>query len=156
MKRTAEDVLAIGQDLLAVKARLAHGQFLAWLQAEFEMSSETALNYMQVARRFSGKTVNFTDSVSVLYELAAPSTPDDLIEQVTSGQLPASLPAIREAKAARRQAETEEEQAPAPAEASPPAARVASHAAVTAMFPPGCRACPLCVITQFSRVWLSL
>lgn len=113
MKRTAEEVIAIGQDLLAVKERLAHGQFMAWVDTEFGMNHQAAMRFMQVARRFGGHNQQFVDfPVSVLYELAAPSTPDDVIEQVTSGQLPASLPAIREAKAAMRQTEPQSEPEP--------------------------------------------
>ena len=101
MKRTAEDVIAIGQDLLAVKERLAHGQFLGWITSEFGMAERSAQNFMQVARRFGDKSAIIADlAPTILYELAAPSTHDDVIERVTSGQLPATLPAIREAKAA--------------------------------------------------------
>jgi hypothetical protein len=52
IKRTAEDVIAIGQDLLAVKEELEHGQFQDWLKAEFDMSYPTANNFMNVAKRF--------------------------------------------------------------------------------------------------------
>lgn len=101
LKRTAEDIIAIGQDLRAVKARLGHGQFMPWLQAEFEMSRQTAHDFMRVAERFGNESRNFLHlSVSVLYELAAPSTPDTIIELVETGQIPATIPAIREAKRA--------------------------------------------------------
>jgi DNA modification methylase len=99
LKRTAEDIIAIGLDLLAVKERLQHGQFIPWLQAEFGMSDRHALNFMRVASRFSSKSEIISDlPVTVLYELAAPSTPDAVIEQVVTGQVPATLPAIIQAK----------------------------------------------------------
>src|SRR5260221_2826384 len=98
LKRTARDIIAIGQDLIEVKARLEHGQFKPWLQSEFQMSYPTAVRFMQVSERFS-KNINLIHlPVSVLYELAAPSTPDEVIEQVIEGQIPATIPAIREAK----------------------------------------------------------
>lgn len=99
LKRTAEDIIAIGQDLLAVKGRLQHGQFGRWLQAEFDMTDRHALNFMRVASRFGSKSEIISDlPVTVIYELAAPSTPEAVVEMVETGQIPATLPAIREAK----------------------------------------------------------
>jgi N6-adenosine-specific RNA methylase IME4 len=98
LKRTAEDVIAIGQDLIEVKDRLGHGLFMRWVELEFAMSQWIANKFIQVAKR-KDKFVNLTNiSVSVLYELAAPSIPDAVIEMVESGQVPATIPAIREAK----------------------------------------------------------
>lgn len=99
LKRTAEDVIAIGQDLMEVKERLKHGQFESWLQSEFQMGRVTAHNFIRVATRFGDKYSKIEYlPVSALYELAAPSTPEAIIEQVEAGQIPATLPAIREAK----------------------------------------------------------
>jgi hypothetical protein len=99
LKRTAEDIIAIGQDLIEVKARLGHGQFLPWLQSEFGMSRQTSHDFMRVAERFGDECRNFLHlPVSILYELAAPSTPDAVIEMVETKQIPATLSAIREAK----------------------------------------------------------
>jgi len=69
-----------------------------WIRSEFDMGRQTAQNFMNVAMRFGDKLPNFGNLVSVLYELAAPSTPDTVIEMVESGQIPATMPAIREAK----------------------------------------------------------
>lgn len=99
LKRTAEDVIAIGLDLIAVKSRLPHGQFQVWLQSEFEMSLSAAIKFTQVAYRFGSKNVKFTHfPISVLYELAAPSTPDSIIDMVEAQKISPSIPAIREAK----------------------------------------------------------
>lgn len=114
MKRTAEDIIAIGQDLVEVKSMLGHGQFQEWIKVEFDMSYPTANNFMNVASRFGtdDKSLNFRDlSVSVLYLLAAPSTPDAIVEQVQSGEIPPNLDAIKEAKAAQKRAEEAEKQA---------------------------------------------
>lgn len=76
MRRTAQDVINIGQRLLEVKEQLGHGRFEAWLRAEFNWGQWTARKFMQVTRKF--KSVNFTDlsiEASALYILAAPSTP---------------------------------------------------------------------------------
>lgn len=112
LKRTARHVLAIGRNLQEVKDRLPHGQFLTWLQAEFGMSERHARNFMRVAARFGDKSEIIADlSVTILYELAAPSTPDTVVEQVENGIIPATLEAIRAAKEAERQAKEEEQQA---------------------------------------------
>lgn len=77
MKRTVEDIIAIGQDLIAVKDKLPHGAFLPWIEAEFGMSENAARNFMRVATVYAGKSAMIADfSPTVLYELAAPSTPE--------------------------------------------------------------------------------
>src|SRR2546430_330934 len=42
LKRTAGDILAIGADLIRAKELLGHGNFGAWLDAEFGLSRRTA------------------------------------------------------------------------------------------------------------------
>lgn len=109
MKRTAEDIIAIGQDLIDVKEELGHGRFLEWIRVEFGMSRWTAQNFMRTTERFGDKNANFAHlSASVLYELAAPSTPDAIIERVQVGEIPPNLDAIKEAKAAQKRAEEAE------------------------------------------------
>ncbi|MGK7872419.1 MAG: DUF3102 domain-containing protein [Xenococcaceae cyanobacterium] len=78
MRRTAQDMIDIGQKLIEIKERLRHGNFETWLKAEFEWGLWTARKFIQVAERFS--SVNFTDmsiATSALYLLAAPSTPEE-------------------------------------------------------------------------------
>ena len=80
LKRTAEDIIEIGHDLLLVKDRLEHGQFGVWLKAEFEFSDQTARRFMQVAERF-GKSNNLLDfKPAILYALSAPSTSEEVRE----------------------------------------------------------------------------
>ncbi|MBE9170032.1 DUF3102 domain-containing protein [Pleurocapsales cyanobacterium LEGE 06147] len=83
MRQTAQGIIEIGQKLIAVKAKLGHGQFQAWLQSEFSWSEWTARKYMQVSRVF--KTVNFTDlsiASSALYLLASAKTPEEARQEV--------------------------------------------------------------------------
>src|SRR2546423_698831 len=101
LKRTAEDIVCIGTDLLAVKRRLGEanngkrGLFMEWIAAEFEMSQAAANKFMQVATHFGEIFINFTNiSVSVLYELAAPSMPATIVEQVQRGEIEPTLGAI--------------------------------------------------------------
>jgi hypothetical protein len=83
MARTAADIVEIGKDLLAVKGALGHGHFLSWIDAEFGMAERTARNFMSVAGRFGGKSATVADlAPTALYALAAPSTPDAVVEHV--------------------------------------------------------------------------
>lgn len=51
MRRTAEELVAIGRDLIEVKETLPHGAFGSWLQAEFGWSDRTARRLMAVAEK---------------------------------------------------------------------------------------------------------
>src|SRR5437588_8981550 len=83
LKRTAEHVIQIGQNLLSIKASLGHGHFEAWLQAEFAMSERQARRFILVAERFADKTDKMSVfPISVLYELSSTSTSDSVIQQV--------------------------------------------------------------------------
>jgi len=77
MQRTAQDLVEIGQKLVEVKARLGHGLFGPWLQAEFEWSERTAQRFMSVAQAFKSDTVSVLANADAkaLYLLAAPLTP---------------------------------------------------------------------------------
>ena len=80
MSRTAADIIEIGRDLIAVKDRLPHGDFMRWMEAEFGMTDRTDRNFMRVADRFPGKSETVSDlTATVLYALAAPSTPDEVV-----------------------------------------------------------------------------
>jgi hypothetical protein len=68
------DIVGIGIDLLGVKGRLSHGQFGAWIEAEFGMTPRTAQNYMSVAEVFGSKyeIVSHLKPTTIV-SLAAPS-----------------------------------------------------------------------------------
>ena len=75
--------IGIGRALLAVKDKLEHGQFLDWIESEFAFGRRTAVRMMQVATEFGDKwdTVAHLPT-TVLYKLAAPSTPPAVREAV--------------------------------------------------------------------------
>jgi len=84
LKRTMEDIVAIGEELQAARKIAGHGQYYNWLAAEFDMSRQTADNFVNVAEKFGGKTLNFSGMpTSALYLLAAPAA-DDVREEVTA------------------------------------------------------------------------
>ncbi|MHC4867849.1 MAG: DUF3102 domain-containing protein [Planctomycetota bacterium] len=77
VKRTVEDIIANGEDLLAVKEELEHGQFGNWLKTRFGWSERSAQGFMTVAQW--ARSANFADlaiAPSAAYLLAAPSSPD--------------------------------------------------------------------------------
>jgi hypothetical protein len=60
-----------------------HGMFLPWIEAEFEMSADTANNMMRVSEVYGDKYRTVRDlQATALYELAKPSTPQPIREQV--------------------------------------------------------------------------
>jgi len=81
MKRTAQDIIEIGQKLIGVKQKLGHGRFLDWIEAEFEWSYPTAARFIQVANAFSKGYQIDKFAPSALYLLAAPSTPETAREE---------------------------------------------------------------------------
>jgi hypothetical protein len=93
VKRTLEDIIGVGLDLLTVKASLDHGQFGPWLQAEFGWSRRSAENFISVAEVFHPKSeiiANLTILPTAAYLLAAPSVPDEArqvaIERAEGGE----------------------------------------------------------------------
>jgi len=82
-ERMTINYISIGLELISAKEKLGHGQFGAWLQAEFRWADRTARRFMRAAEVFGAKT----DTVSVLeptavYLLSAPSTPDRARQEV--------------------------------------------------------------------------
>jgi hypothetical protein len=82
VKKTVEDIIEVGNDLLAVKEALPHGQFQPWLKAEFGWSERSAQNFMSVAENFkSAKNADLPIQPSAAYLLAASSVPDEAREK---------------------------------------------------------------------------
>jgi hypothetical protein len=91
IRKTAQTVWEIGENLSEVKACLQHGQFESWLTTEFDWSTRTAQRFLQVYERF--KNDNLADlkiSASAIYEMASPSTSEEVriqaIEAAKGGQ----------------------------------------------------------------------
>jgi hypothetical protein len=77
-KQVVSDVIEIGRLLVESKELVGHGNWLSWLEREFQWTDDTALNYMRVHEL--AKNRNFRDlsniPLSGLFLLAAPSTPE--------------------------------------------------------------------------------
>ncbi len=105
--RHTTDIIETGADLMAVKARLKHGQFGEWLRVEFDMSETTARNYIRAAEAF----YDVSATVAVLppravYALASPSTPLEfrakVVERLEAGESVDSENLINQTKEAQR------------------------------------------------------
>ena len=81
MKRTAQDIIKIGQKLIAVKKRLGYGQYRKWIKTEFNWGKSTANSFENVAKQFADVQNLDIFAPSALYELAAPSTPKSAREE---------------------------------------------------------------------------
>lgn len=84
MKRSAQDIVEIGQRLAEVKQRLGHGRFGTWLGTEFEWTQETARRFMKVAKQFAQNPQIVDFAPSALYLLAEPSTPESARKEALS------------------------------------------------------------------------
>src|SRR5215213_10060611 len=79
----AENIAGVGRELIAMKERLGHGSFMPWIEAEFGWTIRTAENYMQVAERFGAKAKHVSYlPLRTLYQLAAPSAPEAVVQKV--------------------------------------------------------------------------
>lgn len=92
------NMVVVGQALRRGKELLPHGQFGAWLE-EIGLDQRTAQRMMTAAIRFAHRPDTVTHlPTGLVYELAAPSTPEEVVEAVIARQLPATLDAVRAAK----------------------------------------------------------
>jgi hypothetical protein len=89
--RTAQTIIENGRDLHEAKDRVNHGHFIDWVEGCFPWSCSSANKMMNAF--YSFKSVKITDleniQSSVLYLLAAPSTPEsartEAVEQAENG-----------------------------------------------------------------------
>lgn len=91
-RRVAFEVMVMGQRLIEAKGLLPHGSFESWVREECQITPRTAQNFMHVAHRFMGKSEIVSHlPLTVLYSLAAPSTPlpavDEVITRVEAGEV---------------------------------------------------------------------
>ena len=85
MKRSAADIIDAGRRLHAIKKKLPHGYFRKWIATELGCHFTTAANLMRVAdvfRESEEEIVEMKVAPSILYFLAAPSTPLGVREKV--------------------------------------------------------------------------
>src|SRR4051812_14978208 len=93
IKRSRQDIIAIGETLIEVKQRLGHGRFGAWIEAEFQWTERTARSFMAVSEAFKpftekdlAKSATVADldiSSRALYALSAPDVPEEARAEAT-------------------------------------------------------------------------
>lgn len=96
-RRFTSSIAAIGRELTAVKEKIPHGEWLPWLDAEFQMTDRTARNYMNAGKFLEGKSA----TVSVLppgslYALSAPSAPPEVVAEVVAEVERGVIPKVEE------------------------------------------------------------
>lgn len=119
-RRATGDIIAIGNALRAVKAKLDHGQFLHWIEAEVNINTRSAQNYMRAAEWSNGKyeTVSHLEPTTI-YLLSSPSTPE-IVEQEVLRRVASGAPIATDAvKAMVADAKAEEKRSAEMAKLSP-------------------------------------
>lgn len=73
--------------------------FHEWCEKEFpDLEPRTRYNIMRVGARFGQKFISDRMKLTVLYQLAAPSVPDELVEEFMSSPEPVKVKDVQEAK----------------------------------------------------------
>lgn len=74
----------IGEELVAIKAKLDHGEFGKWVKVSLNIDERTAQRYMSVVEKFDGGKYDTVSvlPITVIQKLAAPTVSDVLRDQV--------------------------------------------------------------------------
>jgi hypothetical protein len=128
------DIIEIGSRLIKVKAKVGHGNFLAWLDREFGWSDETARKYMRIAEAFgsNSKLLGISIDAEAFYTLAGKNVPEaareEAIDRARAGERVTRAKA-REIVASRSPEDLKSTgQSPAEELAKKPAEKAASRA----------------------------
>jgi Protein of unknown function (DUF3102) len=82
-KRTIEHIIEIGRHLTEAKKIVGHGNWRSWLDCEFGWKEDTARRFMRLFDLSeSRKLLDLSLPVSALYLLTAPSTEEDVRDEV--------------------------------------------------------------------------
>jgi hypothetical protein len=122
-KRVKEDVIAIGRYLDQAQKHAGRGAWLTWIETEFGWSDQTAYRFIHLYQAQQNpefhKLWNSDLTLSSLYQLAAPKTPDgariEIADRLEAGEKvsPAAVnEVIAQAKNAGKAAETGETEDP--------------------------------------------
>jgi len=91
--RTRENIIAIGRHLTEVRDQIEPGEWLAWLEAEFGWSDQTARRFMHVYGLSRDARLNTCVELDlplhVLYCLAAPKAEDarqEIADRIAAGE----------------------------------------------------------------------
>lgn len=109
--RTALAIIENGRDLIRVRDMPEmRRQFVGWLDAEFGMSRATAYRMMEAAENLGEKFLNLRNfSPSVLYAIAAPSTPEPVRVEVETRATAGEKITVAEVERLKREARAAQE-----------------------------------------------
>ncbi|NUB23329.1 hypothetical protein [Azospirillum brasilense] len=91
LRKSLEEYVGIGFDLIKVKDGIGYGNFQRWIDAEFGMTYKTATNYINVATRFGKPEIisclSGVPPTALIHLASAPeSVQEEILEAVASGQ----------------------------------------------------------------------
>jgi hypothetical protein len=89
MERSVASMVEAGECLRAIKDQLPHGEWQAWLAAEFVMSDRMARHLLQVAEAFAGKTeiISVLSPTGAIKLAAAPAAARTaVVERLQAGE----------------------------------------------------------------------
>lgn len=108
--RTVVTVIENGRDLIEVKNALGHGLFTQWLAQTFTFTARTAQRWMNAAEQYGAKSdVASLLNSWVLQLLAAPSTPEDVREDVEARATAGEKITVAEVERLKREARAAQE-----------------------------------------------
>lgn len=108
--RTVVTVIENGRDLLEVKNALGHGLFTQWLAQTFPFTARTAQRWMNAAEQYGAKSeVTSVLKSEVLLLLAAPSTPEEVREEIETRAASGERITVAEVERLKREARAAEE-----------------------------------------------
>ncbi|MFZ1414937.1 MAG: DUF3102 domain-containing protein, partial [Defluviicoccus sp.] len=108
--RTVVTVIENGRDLLEVKNALGHGLFTQWLAQTFPFTARTAQRWMTAAEQYGAKSeVTSVLKSEVLLLLAAPSTPEEVREEIETRAASGERITVAEVERLKREARAAEE-----------------------------------------------
>ncbi|MFZ1413243.1 MAG: DUF3102 domain-containing protein [Defluviicoccus sp.] len=108
--RTVVTVIENGRDLIEVKNALGHGLFTQWLAQTFPFTARTAQLWMNAAEQYGAKSeVTSVLRSEVLQLLAAPSTPEDVREELEARATAGEKITVAEVERLKREARAAEE-----------------------------------------------
>ena len=96
-----ENIIKAGQSLQVGRGmHPSDNAFHDWCMQEFpDLNPKMRERMMQVGRRFGTTFMSHQLPITVLYELAAPSVPDELVKDIMSSDKPMKVKEVQQAKA---------------------------------------------------------
>ncbi|SLM31132.1 hypothetical protein MTBBW1_2730002 [Desulfamplus magnetovallimortis] len=78
----SKSIVAIGNELIQIKEKLGHGNWLPWIEKCFEGSERTAQSFMQAAKKHSNTHhgADLNCNTRATRTLAAKSTSNDILD----------------------------------------------------------------------------